>query len=800
MAYWRRRWRRPRRGRWRRAWRRWRRRRPRNRRRWRRGRRRRYGRRRRRYRRRRQVRYRKIFPKIRRRVLRQWEPNAKSRCTILGVDVGLFWGKGAEWRIMYDNFPWPIGTTQPEGGSMNLMQHTLENLFTDNRKGKNRWTRSNADFDLCRYHGTKFMFPRHPSVTYTVHLDRTGHFYLDKDTYPGLHPEAMLTYKRKIIVWSKYLKPRGKNYIRVRVPPPQTMQTKWYFQRDFCKLPLFTIMITAWDPINSIIGPGAYNSSVLLWGFPYYSRPMPYDCYADWIAKCLGRQDVPWKQRQTTFETEWKGQYWEKLKTKWQEKWCKGEEQCKHETEGETQIIHEHDNADGPENGIKWKATKTEKPRAHNFKLDTGSSAWEVICLPLMSIHYGMRTTAKCANYDMVAAAWLGDMKKQTQTIGVSLGRWNPNWPDDWKTAENCKQQTPFSYRYSWREDEGTGNQICIWTRDCRDDLPEADCTLENKPLYILANGYYDFVSKHTMHNPLNWQIRVDCPWTHPPMRGVIPCGKDWFQAVLTAGTNQVLMGNGEEYIKNWQKENSDQNKGWKAKCRYPPVTGNQDVAQGTIIRSPDMHDAQPFFQALYGASPFGIKNYGAPESITFFYKSMWTWGGDFPQKKPVEDPCHKPKWGTLPVTGYDERGVLLEDPRKNDPRDKAHAGDLRRGNLTKRALKRLMRLDSTDAESPQKKKQKGKGPQTYADQVRPEDVFMWISSPETTPIKDGKNSREQWNDRYGGNQPTNDAKYKLLVEKMWDERQKHRRDRRVLKKLLQRQLDRHQQYRLLLG
>nr|UNY67684.1 ORF1 [Epsilontorquevirus sp.] len=822
MAYWRRRWRRrrPRRGRWRRAWRRWRRRRPRNRRRRRWGRRRRYGRRGRRYRRRRQVRYRRLFRRARRRVVRQWEPNARARCTIVGTELGLFWGKDSMHRIMYDNFPWPIRNAQGEGGSMNLMQHTLQNLYTDNLKGKNRWSRSNADFDLCKYHGTRFLFPRHPRVTYTVTLDRTGHFFLDKDTYPALHPEAMLTYKRKIIIWSRQERPKGRNYIRVQMPPPQTMMTKWFFQRDFCKLPLFTLLITAWDPINSHIPPVAYNSSVLLWGFPYYSRPMPYDCFADFLAKCMGPQDIPWNRRQTTIETEWLDQqYWDEFKKEWQQKFLDKYDNASSTynwTEDKSNVIGDHINdpegkkahyENNKEIQDKDKETRKshirDKPRAHNKKLDTANSAWEVVCLKLGSIHFGMKTTAKCMNYDMVAAAWLPtSMQKQTQTIGISLGRWSANWPTTWATDNECKQQTPFSYRYSWREDEGRGNQISIWTRDCRDDVPEADCELRDKPLYILANGYADFVIKHTMHNPLNWQVRVDCPWTYPPMRGVIPVAKDWFKTVLTPGNNKVLQCEKDDgYIQDWCKKNNTEKEGWKAKCRYPPVSGNTIVMQGTIIRSPDIFDSEAFFQTLYGASPFSLKFNNTNESITFFYKSLWTWGGDFPHKKAVEDPCNKPKWGTLPVTGFDERGVLLQDPTRNDPRDKAHVGDLRRGNLTKGALKRLMRLDSTDGDSPQKKIKKGKGPETYADQVRPEDVFMWISSPGTTPEKNNNTSRQQWLERYDGNvQGPSQQKYKTLLEALWEERQKQRKHRRILRKLLRRQLEEHHKYRLLLG
>nr|UNY67681.1 ORF1 [Epsilontorquevirus sp.] len=772
MAFWRRRWRRRRRPVWRRRYRRWRRRGARRRRYRYPKRRRRYGRRRRRYRRRRhKVRIIKPYRRVHRKVLRQWEPNAKTFCSIWGTDLLLQWGKDAQHHIMYDNWPWPIKYNDPEGGAMNLMQHTLKNLYTDNRVGRNRWTRSNQDFDLCKYHGTDFWLPRHPYITYTCIFDRTGHFELDKDTYPNLHPVAMMNSKRKVVVYSKQLKPKGRNWIRVKMPPPQTMQTKWYFMRDFCDVPLFTLISCAWEPINTLIADNLPNSSCTLWGFPYYSRPMPYDCFADFFAKCMGPQDRPWYMRHTTIENAW----------------------IKHEKHTEWQ--KEHKNGENSQEGK---------------RIDNVGNAWEVDCIPLSSIHFGMKTTAKCANYDLVCKALNQTYKKGTLSIGISLGRWYPQWPEKWETKDDCKLQTPFSYRYSWREDEGIGNQICIWTRDCREDLPEADDTLKDKPLYILANGYKDYITKHTMHNPLNWQVIVNCPWTKPPMRFVVPAHKNWFQEVLTEGENKTLScKNTDDYIKNWCKKNGKPNgqgnceSDSECKKRKYPCTNNTEtkVCLGSVIRSPDIFDGEKFFQTLYQNSPFAIKLNATPASIHFKYRSKWSWGGDVPRQKPIEDPCNKPRWGTIPVTGYDEAGVLLQDPEKAKPQDILHTGDLRRGNLTKRALKRLTRVDSTDASSPEKKPRRGKAPKTYAEQVEPEDVYVYLQGTPETPISKGKDGREQFIEKFNGtDQATPLQKYKSFVEEMYNERKKARKHREIIKKLLKRQLDRHLQHRLLLG
>nr|UNY67710.1 ORF1 [Epsilontorquevirus sp.] len=751
MAYWwrRRRWRRPRRGRWRRNYRRWRRR-------TRRGyrARKRYGRRRARRgrrgrgRRRRKVRYLNFFKRTRARVLRQWEPNSKTFCKITGHEQGLFWGRQAQFRVMCDNLPWPIKTAEWEGGAMNLLQHTLFFLYNDNLLGKNNWSRSNAGYDLCRYHGTRFWFPRHPSITYAVIISREGHFYLDETTYPNLHPESMLHAKKKLVIYSKIVKPKGKNFIRVRVPPPQLLKTQWFFQRDFCKIPLFTLLISAMDPIDNIITGGQFNSSTLLFGFPYYSRPMPYDTYADYVAKCWGPQTEPWQQRGTN-------------------------------NYGDFTYLKKKTNGNG--------GMETQTQQGNDWKLD---------CAPLLGIHFGLRNTSYLCDYDKATKAILDPAVK---AVAISFGRWSAAWPADWSTKDNINTQQPFSYRYHWNQDLGKGNKIILYTRECRNSVPEADQKLEDQPLYKLANGYYDYTTKHSLHNPLNWVMVVWCPYTKPPMEGVIPVNKDWFKLTLTHGANKYRdCTNGQEWIRGWCKANGN------AQClqqttKYKTVNGTQQkLLQGCIIRAPDFLDSEEFFKNLYQASPFTMKQANTPGNIWFTYQSLWSWGGDFQKQKPIEDPCRKPKWGTIPISNYDERGVQIQNPETTKPDAMLHTWDVRRGQITGRALKRLMRIDSTDSDpepdhSPQRKRRRPKEPLTAQEVTKPEDVYLYLSSPEKPKISsDGKSPKTKFTETH--------TDCKKLAEQLWEALQENRFHRHHLRKYLRKQRDGMDRYRLLLG
>nr|UNY67708.1 ORF1 [Epsilontorquevirus sp.] len=651
MAYWwrRRHRRRPRRGRWRKAWRKWRR----PRRRWTRKRygRRRYGRRRRRRgRRRRKVRTLNFFRRARARVLRQWEPNAKTFCRITGHEQGLFWGRNAQFRVMCDNQPWPIKTSEWEGGAMNLLQHTLFFLYNDNKLGKNRWSRSNNGFDLCRYHGTRFWFPRHPSITYSVIISREGHFMLDHTTYPNLHPEKMIHAKKKIIVLSRQLRPKGRNYIKVRIPPPQLMKTQWFFQRDFCHIPLFTMLISAIDPIDNIITGTQFNSSVMLYGFPYYSRPMPYDCWLDFAAKCWGPQTDLWQDRKSM------GAAFSYSKRK---------------TNGD--------------NGLETK--------------QQASSDWALDCTGLWGLHFGLRNTSYLCDYQK---AFTACSDSAVQRVAISLGRWYAGWPLKWETLDDVNSQKPFSYRYSWREDLGTGNKIMIYTRECRNTVPEADQKLEDAPLYVLCNGFFDYTKKHSTHNPLNWVMVVWCPYTYPKMEGVIPVSADWFKLTLKHGENKAKndkTDTNKHLISNWNTGTTSLRQKTNWDNAYQADGSKNRMLGGCILRAPDFLDSEEFFRSLYLGSPFTMKLSNNTGNIWFTYQSYWSWGGDFQPQKPIEDPCRKPKWGTLAIANYDEQGVQIQNPKETRPEAMLHTWDLRRGDLTRPALKRLMRLDPTDSD-----------------------------------------------------------------------------------------------------
>uniref|UniRef100_A0AAU8H7S0 Capsid protein n=1 Tax=Alphatorquevirus homin1 TaxID=3048413 RepID=A0AAU8H7S0_9VIRU len=239
----RRRWRRWKRRPWRRRWR-TRRRRPR-----RRYRRRRHVRRRRRGRWRR--RYRKWRRKGRRRgkkkiIIRQWQPNYRRRCNIVGYMPVLICGNNTVSRN-YATHSDDSYLPGPFGGGMTTDKFTLRILYDEYKRFMNYWTASNEDLDLCRYRGCTLWFFRHPEVDFIILINTMPPFLDTQLTGPSIHPGLMALNKRARWIPSLKSRPGRKHVVKIRVGAPRMFTDKWYPQSDLCDLPLLTIFASAAD-------------------------------------------------------------------------------------------------------------------------------------------------------------------------------------------------------------------------------------------------------------------------------------------------------------------------------------------------------------------------------------------------------------------------------------------------------------------------------------------------------------------------------------------------------------------------
>lgn len=154
----------------------------------------------------------------------------------------------------------------PGGGGWSIFCFSLNNIFVENQKLLNWWSKSNKGLNLCRYIGLKCKFFRQQCTDYVVSYSTEPPFEVGKFHYPSSHPQRLLTYNHHIIVPSHRTQPNYKKaYITKFIKPPKEYIDKWYFQQHFGRhfLVMFT---TAACSLNSFfISQGAESNNVSLW-------------------------------------------------------------------------------------------------------------------------------------------------------------------------------------------------------------------------------------------------------------------------------------------------------------------------------------------------------------------------------------------------------------------------------------------------------------------------------------------------------------------------------------------------------
>nr|UGV38234.1 MAG: ORF1 [TTV-like mini virus] len=224
--------------------------------------------RRRRFRRRQAVRKKRHYfrkKKLKKLRLNQWQPERIRKCKIKGMFC-LFqagYGRFANNFEMYKDSIVP--SHEPGGGGWSIFQLSLNNLYQEHTKLMNWWTKSNNDYNLCRYIQCKLKFYRTYDTDYVVQYQTQYPFEVGKFHYPSNHPQRLLMYHKKIVVPSYQTQPHNKRkYIVKTIKPPKEFINKWYFQNTFCRFPLVMISTSACSLDNFFIGPRAESNNVSL--------------------------------------------------------------------------------------------------------------------------------------------------------------------------------------------------------------------------------------------------------------------------------------------------------------------------------------------------------------------------------------------------------------------------------------------------------------------------------------------------------------------------------------------------------
>lgn len=222
------------------------------------------------YRRRTTVRRKKYRPKYKKKLkkikLQQWQPKRIHKCKIRGIWSLFAAGYGRysnDYEIYRESY---TGERQPGGGGWSTFKLSLGNLYSENEKLLNWWTKSNKLLNLCRYISCTLRFYRQESVDYVATYSTNYPFVITKFQFPSTHPQRLLLYNQKVVVPSYLTAPHlKKRYIKKKIYPPSEFYNKWFFQSDFSTFPLVMITASACSLNDYFISDRAQSNNVTLY-------------------------------------------------------------------------------------------------------------------------------------------------------------------------------------------------------------------------------------------------------------------------------------------------------------------------------------------------------------------------------------------------------------------------------------------------------------------------------------------------------------------------------------------------------
>lgn len=133
----------------------------------------------------------------------------------------------------------------PGGGSYSILRFNLNCLFTEHEQVRNVWTKSNKHLPFVRYLGCDITVYRPAFIDAVVRFQTCYPMTASNYLYAGCQPSVMMQSRNSHIIPSKLTKPFGKQKIKFKLPPPQNMQNKWYFQKHIANTGLLLIQTAA---------------------------------------------------------------------------------------------------------------------------------------------------------------------------------------------------------------------------------------------------------------------------------------------------------------------------------------------------------------------------------------------------------------------------------------------------------------------------------------------------------------------------------------------------------------------------
>lgn len=183
--------------------------------------------------------------KLKKIIVRQWQPKTIRKLKIKGK-YPLF--EGTRERIG-NNFNQWIASIAPHGfpggGLWSTIRFTLQSLYELHLKGRNWWTASNCTLPLIKYTGCKIRLYKSTNTDYVTVYTTCGDMTANLETYHSAQPAILSLNKHKRIITCKEQNPNRKPYKTLHIKPPPLFENKWYFQRDIAKIPLLMLITSS---------------------------------------------------------------------------------------------------------------------------------------------------------------------------------------------------------------------------------------------------------------------------------------------------------------------------------------------------------------------------------------------------------------------------------------------------------------------------------------------------------------------------------------------------------------------------
>nr|UYW66174.1 ORF1 [Torque teno virus 8] len=594
-------------------------------------------RRRRGWARRRYLRKRRFLKRRKKINITQWNPTVVKKCVITGYVPLLICGTGTT-GTTYRNYARHITDNNKYdafGGGISTLQFNLSWLYEEYCKHRNRWSKTNEGLELVRYKGCKFTLYRHPTCDYFVKYNRKLPFQDSQLTGPSLHPSLLMIQKKRKIVPGFKTKPKGRSTKKLIIKPPTLYTDKWYFMRDFCKVPLAYLGVSLGNLRFPFCRPQTDNPCIYFQVLSKFYNPM------------LSIQEPHLKQNY-----EYLIQY---LNSHWHEDMKKGTMGNYQETDRLGVVFNtfktEEHIKDPPIGENKEAVTKP-------YSYSTVTSLWGDYVYKKSIIQAFNDNASKY--YDsrkgtqFTASKYLNHKTGLYSSIFLSRQRLSPDFTGFYTEVI-----------YNPANDKGLGNKVWIdpcskqdsyWRENVESTVPIVDL-----PLYMAFLGYSDYCQKKLISPGIDKEVRVTIisPYTQPPLTDKTNTDMGFVPFDYNFGDGK--MPDGEGYI---------------------PIAYR-------FRWYPCMFHQKNFMNDMVQCGPFA---YGGEEKsvvVTAKYKFNFLFGGNPIQQQTIKDPCVQSTF-PFPEPGGKPATVQIENPKFLHEGYFFRAWDLRRGFFGERAVKRM--------------------------------------------------------------------------------------------------------------